>query len=423
MEQALAQRLSTLTQIIVVLGVIALLGALRRYDTVELRNNVIALGALAEPANDLDPEHAPQDPKKLAALADWLKTNNAAIAKKRLDVRTRFAAWLKGALKPQQFDASRFINKGQNPEGGLPFFLEEITLPAPTSATSDDTKPPPTGTVACLIDRFEVSSQPLDIRIVSAWDETAKSSLAEETHGAIVTAVWLTRDSDGKDRIQITLAGSTNPADQAAAFTVYVGATTDQLKPKSPTLLDLAAVHADALAVLGNAGERARLRQEYGSLPVASAMSIVQDELSAAYRSVDILGFSISPTHLPVAVMLIQMVVAALVFKTVGRAPRKHEEKEVESALYPLVQDRWWRGTVWVALPVLSVWVTAVFEGAQLTSRAWPLVLLVPGSIALVLLGARSWKRAEHHFGGTTPNANDRSTLASVPNAGARTGV
>ena len=177
---------------------------------------------------------------------------------------------------------------------------------------------------------------------------------------------------------------------------VRVRATTTRLPTHGPSLLELrgADTQADLPHLLAslNAEQRARIHDKYGRLPIETALGIASDELSSAYKSIDILGFSILPMHLPVTLLVVDLVVVLLIWWTLVHANKRglSQTEELEDALYPLIQNRVMRPVLWAVVPVAGVWIAAAFDLAAIGRGGWMAYFIVLGSLLLVGLGGHS---------------------------------
>ena len=128
------------------------------------------------------------------------------------------------------------------------------------------------------------------------------------------------------------------------------------------------------------------LSTRYGLLPIKEARSVSGRELARSFESVDVLGFSFSPQHFPIAIIALSFVVLLAILATLESARRcsiKFSDVLTDSTLQVVTERRLGRSFLWVFVPGISVW--AALPSALLPAQE--LLTLVFGIVILVILG------------------------------------
>jgi Zn-dependent protease len=177
------------------------------------------------------------------------------------------------------------------------------------------------------------------------------------------------------------------------SFTDTVHVATVQMI--GPSLYELKNGPNTEVAALRAAIEhRSRLHAIYGTMKFGLAQNIVTEEFIRAYKSIDILGFTISTHRYPFAILLIAFVTSWGIAWTVEAARRTkkqvlrelHDEDVVDAVLdFPLM-----RFVIWVLLPALAIWASLPLFPLSSLEQA----TVIGGTLLMLAISSITWARA-----------------------------
>jgi hypothetical protein len=395
-----AKRLTALTQALFVLTIVTTFVLMRNRGSERTRDNREALELLGRmPAL----ARTSQSTEVYAAFWNWLATNNKALNQQRLSARSDLSKWIISTGNATSGVLAGFAGKGDTTNSGKPFCLEDLGLPT-TGVDAVGVN------VSDAIAQLALWSSPLHVRIVTSFIAPAPAPALPKQG---LTAIQLNDQN-------IVLSFETNPQSAAQGpsdQSITLPINTTQLDD-GPSLLDLlsrSAVASDLQTLARNAAGLKRLNRAYGFLPVADAKAISADALAAAYKGVDLFGFSVPVEQLPWAVMAVTLVILILLTVTIRSAPTGADpDIDIDSLLYPVLRSSAARLVAWVLIPVFAILAVAPY------GRQEPAVVGAScvAAVLFVGIGGYSWKLSRRVWGspsssnlGLTPNAIGEGSL------------
>lgn len=134
-----------------------------------------------------------------------------------------------------------------------------------------------------------------------------------------------------------------------------------------------------------------RLNNQYGHLRLEEARSIASDELTKAYQSINVLGFSFSTQRFPFALLFLYGIclIGSLATLKIAKRSSIHILSEVtdENAIDLLINHLLSRLILWVVLPVVSIIISFPITPLPIAQT----IMLLIGVVVLFALGVISF--------------------------------
>jgi hypothetical protein len=380
--EALAKRQVSLTQVVAVLTIVAVIGFLRWQRTDAVLDDTVSLHVLAS----LETAPTAIDGRQLeASLPAWIDQHAPQWTSGRLRARDAVVTWLNSANSAIKGDS--FTGKGGKKLLRLDELPDLDAPPGPRPEAVDE-----------YIARLDERARRHRVCVVTDWRAPSDPKYATRIQGA--SAVLPEEVRLHGNLLEICYgdacsgpAGQINSQEDKTPLGIPVTPSCDDA---GPTLFDMAPRSDTSMSQVELAARRAeldRLHRRYGRLPLTTAQEIARGELGAAYQTVDLLGFGVSPEHLAFALLLVMTVILWLLGITIREAVAVRDSLraiELDSWFAPILHSDLLRLAAWAGSPPLAV--LAAIPAAS--PDAWIRGLLVGAAALLLAGGAWCWHRS-----------------------------